>query len=179
MKKRIFGQLGFSLIELLVVIFITTVLSTLIVINYRSGQQRYNLDQTTQRLAANLRRMQNAALAPKIESGQTLPSCGYGIYTSSNSQYQLFYNVAANCNSVNKYYTSGSSVVLETVNLSGVTLTYSGPSCASDRCMSTYFIPPDPTTYIANNDSGPRVFTLTAGTNRTITVYLSGRIDIQ
>lgn len=172
---------GFSIVEFLVVIFIIALLTTLVLVNYRQGQQKNAVNSATQRLTADLRRAQNSALAVKTEK-EGMPACGYGIYTPSANQYQLFYNTAADCNSVDKYYRTGQSQVLETINLpSGVTLDSQGPSCAADRCKSTYFEPPDPITYIANNDSGPRIFTLSVsgGYSKTITVNLSGRIDIQ
>jgi len=111
---------GFTLIELIVVIGIMSILSALALAGYSSGRQSYNVNVAIQRLANDISRMQNLALTPKIEKGQTIPSCGYGIYVVSSSQYKLFYNVETHCNPDDPYYYKNShSQDLQTVDLSG------------------------------------------------------------
>ena len=92
-KQKKIKQEGFSLVEALVVISIIALLTTLVLANYRQGQQKSVLNSATQRLAADLRRAQNSALAVKTEK-EGMPACGYGIYTPSANQYQLFYNTS-------------------------------------------------------------------------------------
>lgn len=157
---------GFTLVELLVVIFIVGLFSGIILAGYNQSRKNNAVNNATQLLAVNLQRAQNLALAGKAQ-GAIIPA-GYGFYSQSAGQYLLFYNTGNN-----KQYNSGNSVVLETIVLSdGVSLSPSG--------QSVFFIPPDPTTYLNNANSGSVVFTLTKGSaNKNVTIYANGRIDIE
>jgi len=156
---------AFSVIEILVVIFVISLLATLVLTNYRSGQKKYNLTQSVQRFSADLRRAQNLSLAVRNEASG-IPA-GYGIYTLSTTQYVLFYNTSQAV----RVYDPGISRILETISLSsGVVVSPAG--------RSIYFMSPDPTTYINGVNSGSQVFTLTSGIfNQTVIVNFSGRID--
>ena len=157
-------QKGFTLIELLVSIFIIGLISGAVLTGYRTGQMRYNISRAAQQMAVDLHRVQNMALVGKTQ-GATVPA-GYGFYTSSASQYILFYNTTSV-----KTYGSGSTV-LETISLENASLSPTG--------RSVYFTPPEPLTYINGANSGSQNFVLTSGgTNKTVTVYASGRIDIE
>lgn len=184
-KQRKTKTDGFSLVEMLVVIFISALLSTLILVNYRAGQEKYNLSQAAQQLASDIRRIQNLALTGRVQ-GADIP-IGYGINIDSVNQYTIFYNKLPMPNPyTNKYKPTGSpsSINLETIALSsGVTL----DSVSVTHCI--FFAPPDPTTYIdGNNPSSPITFTLCPSNcscpsgcvnKKTITVDTSGRINIQ
>lgn len=164
---KISRQRAFSVIEMLVVVFVILLLTSLILVNYRSGQKKYNLTQSIQRLSADLRQAQNLSLAIKNEAGGT--PAGYGIHTLSATQYALFYNI----NQGLRAYSAGASQILRTITLSsGVTI--------SPSSQSIYFMSPDPTTYINGVNSGSQALILTSGSfNQTITVNASGRIDTQ
>ncbi len=160
-----FSQKGFSIIELLVVIFIVALLSGLVLVGFFSGQKRYAVSRAAQLLAADLRRAQNFAITGKIQ-GATVPA-GYGLYISSASQYKLFYN-----NNTNKQY-NASSITLETISLADAAITSAGIA------KSIYFTPPEPVTYINGAASGSQIFTITSNSySKTVTVDASGRISI-
>lgn len=158
---------GFSIVEFLVVIFIIALLTTLVLVNYRQGQQKNVLNSATQRLAADLRRAQNSALAVKTESAG-IPY-GYGIYVdNSGNQYRYFYNTG----SPPKY--TGSSNDLEIITLpAGVTI--------SPTQKDIFFIPPDPTTIINSpHYDTSQTFILTSGSyTKTVIIDVGGKIDIQ
>lgn len=168
---------GFSLVEILVVVLITGLLTTLVLINYRSGQQMYALNAAAQTLAADIHRAQNLALSGTVQGADN--PIGYGIYTLAAGQYILFYNSGSSPPPfADRYKKSGStgSVTLETISLTnGVTFN------AGSVDKSVFFSPPDPTTSINGNPSGSQVFTLTnsGGKTKTVTVDASGRVDIQ
>ncbi len=155
---------GFTLIELLVVIFIISLISGSVMISYFSGQKQYDVLRVSQKLAANLRQVQNMAISGK-KQGATVPT-GYGLFVTSAGQYQLFYNTdgspAHNASSIN----------FETINLPvNVSL--------SPASRTIFFVPPDPTTYINGVNSGSLTFTVTSGsTSKSVSVYSSGLIDI-
>ncbi len=155
---------GFSVMEILVVVFIIGLISVLVLVNFRTGRERNLLNTTVQRLSADLHRAQNLALSGSQQG------LGYGVHvtTPGNSQYIIFYNTDS---SLVYHATAPASVTIDTVTLSGITI-----SAGSD----VYFVPPDPTTNINGSPSGSRAFTLTTsgGQIRNVTVYASGRIEL-
>jgi len=152
------------LVELLVVIFIISLLTGSVFVSYRSGQQRYEISTSAQQLVANLRLVQNMALSGK-KIGSISPA-GYGLYSAAD-QYLLFYNVDENTS-----YAAGSSVIIQSIKLlPSVSLSPSG--------NSIYFVPPDPTTYLNDIISGSLTFTLTSGNaSKQLTVSSSGLIEL-
>lgn len=167
---------GFTIVEMLVVIFIMTVFSTLFLAYYRNNQRQYQLNMVVQTMASDFRRTQNSALAGTAQSAG-IPF-GYGIHVESASQYTLFYNGPQQPPGQLYNYKKppgNSSIDLETVNLpTGVTI--------APTSQDVFFIPPDPTTYFNGSlaASGTSLqFTLTAagGLSKTITVYSNGRIE--
>lgn len=169
MPKRNFSasQKGFTIMELLVIIFVVTLLSALVLSSYRSGQNISVVNQAVQRFNADLRRAQNLALSGRAQGG-TIPT-GYGIYTSSATQYILFYNTTGS-----KVYVPGPSAEseeMETINLTEVQL--------APVSQNIYFTPPDPTTYINGVNSSLQAFAFSrGGVSKTVTVWASGRIDV-
>ena len=155
---------GFTIVELLVVMFIISLISASILAGYWRTQDKYCAVRVGQKLAADLRRVQNMALSGKIQDGQ-VPS-GYGLYTISSSRFVIFYNIDSN-----KVFNNG-SVTTEAVTLEGGVLSPVG--------SSIFFVPPDPTTYIDGVASGSKTFNLNlSGFNEAVTVYSSGRIEIE
>ena len=160
MIKTIFkkNSQGFTLIEMLVIIFIISLLSVLILANYQGGKKKYALLQANQKLISDLRRAQNMAInGTEIEGHcSTVFACfGYGIYLNSGSSYLLFAD-----NNNNKIYDSGEG--FETINLPFPIIIQSTiPSPAY-----VFFEAPDPITYI-NQNSG-------VGVSAKITLQIQG-----
>lgn len=164
-KTRTKNQAGFTLVELLVVIFIISLISGSVLYSSWKGQDQYYVSKSVQKLAADLRRAQNLALSGQTQ-GVIMPR-GYGLYFVSGSQYYIFYNTSSDL-----VYAAGASVLLETINLTN-------NAVVSPIAQSIYFTPPDPTTYINGVNSGSLTLILTKGTrSKTITTYSSGKIDI-
>ena len=160
---KIFVSRGFTLTELLVVVFIIALISGSFLASFWRGQDQYYVAKAAQKLAADLRRAQSLALAGKMQ-GATAPA-GYGLYAPSAGQYVIFYNTDAS-----KVY-GAASVTLETVVLEKAALSPSG--------ANVFFVPPDPTTYLNGSNTGSQTLTI-AGTNnsKSVTVSVGGRIDI-
>ena len=160
---------GFTLIEMLAVLFIAVLMSTAILVNYNSGQTVTRVNASAQRLAADFRQAQNLALSGKAQGG-VMPK-GYGIYSQSSSQYVLFYNTVEN----SKF--NPESIVLDTINLSDVTLLPVG--------VTVFFTPPNPSICVVDDADLPgvsnrdQVFTLTAGSLvKTVSIHQGGRVEI-
>ena len=162
LKKRLNSN-GFTLIELLVVIFIMALISGSVMVGSWRGQNQYAVSRAVQKMSADLHRVQSMALAGKTQ-GAITPS-GYGLYSQSASQYQLFYNTGAS-----QVY-DGSSVVMETVTLAKAALAPVG--------SNIFFTPPNPTTYINGGLGGSQTFTIiSGGYAKNVTVFSGGRIEI-
>ncbi|MFH1667875.1 MAG: prepilin-type N-terminal cleavage/methylation domain-containing protein [Candidatus Komeilibacteria bacterium] len=154
-KRYLANQSGFTLVELLVVIFIMSLLTSLILISYRSSEKRYALNQAAQQLVSNLRKAQSMAMSGV---GIREQYCGYGIKVDSGSSpgsYIFYADKSGNCqNSNNKY--DASDDIIETINLPNqIIIQASSPA-------DFFFKSPDPTTYI-NQVS-------VSGVGRTITL---------
>ena len=136
---------GFTLIELLVVTSIIILLSALLLADYRSGQRRYNLNQSAQKLASDLRKAQNMAIGG-VEL-VALQYYGFGIETNPTAQ-PTSYRFYADKNGNQRY--DGSDDVLETVKLTaGVTLT-------SASSFDIFFAAPSASVFI-NGDNSPGI----------------------
>lgn len=168
-KNYLGQQAGFTLTELLVVMFIISLLSSIVLANHRSGQKRYALSQATQQLVSNLRKAQNMAMSG-VDIGEVVGEpgkyyCGYGIetnYTARPTSYRFFLDKSPNCQTSNNQYDSNDKL-LETVNLPDkikIKLTTPSPP------LDVFFKPPDPTTYIKNNSG--------VGISGTVTLELEG-----
>lgn len=159
---------GFTLTELLVVMFIIGLITISVLANFWRGQNQYSVAVSVQKFQSNLRRVQNMALSGKqVPTGCVAPNCakGFGIYSKSANNYIIFYNIDNG-----KVYDIATSVVLENIALDKVLLSPVG--------KSIFFVPPDPTTYIDGSNSGSQVFTVTNnGYSRVVTVNFSGLIQ--
>lgn len=182
---------GFTLVEMLAVIFIISLLSTLLIANYRRSQKQYALEQAAQKLVSNLRRVQAMAM-----SGQDISPGGvwcYGLYIKKGeSGYTLFKDLDGDF-----FYDKGASNVErleDPVTLpSGISAvqiipTYNGLDEPSMKnTLHICFASPDPTTYI-NKKNDPTlvpqgIITLQHGTDtslvKTITINLAGAVKAE
>ncbi len=167
---------GFSMIEMLVVLFIVTLISSIVLVNFRSGEADINLREAAQKLALDLRRAQASA-----ESVSTLPASssvpyGYGIYLdqSTPTSYIFF----ADLNNDKSY--SISDQIIETITLpANIQIMSLSPGSP----LQVYFLSPSPVTYINLSTSSTATIILQVASTtlktKTITVNSVGRIDVQ
>ena len=136
---------GIGLIEMIVVICIIVVLTAMAFANYRKGQQQLALDRTAYKLAQDIRRAQEMAMAAKECSacGGGVPSGGYGIYLEQGDEFYLLY-----ADNGNGQYGAGDTQIGDDINLErGIYISGLLPSEASIS-----FEPPDPVTVIKDGD---------------------------
>lgn len=90
MKKEDKKQQGFSLIEMLVVIFIVVLISATLIVNWRKNEKQYLLQRVAQNIVQDIRKMQDMALNGTKYENQIPYS--YGIFFDKNKKksYQLF-----------------------------------------------------------------------------------------
>jgi len=169
-KNYLGQQAGFTITELLVVMFIISLLSSLVLANHRSGQKRYALSQATQQLVSDLRRVQNMAMSGVDMADRS----GYGVYVEKDDNFYIIY---ADENDNSTYQPSDATI--ETIDLSNQ-IKISSVSPLSSK-IDIFFKPPEPTTYINANDGVGISGTITlkledTSLTKTITVTTVGLI---
>ena len=166
---------GFTLVELLVSIFIIALLLAFALINYRGAKQKLALERAASKLAQDIRRVQGMALGSEKVQGQSSVN-GYGIYFSSGGQGEE-YILFADINSNNKY--DGGDTEIETIFLEkGIKIKNTSPSN-----LSIVFVPPDPDVYIepGNKTLAEIIICLEKDENqiKTIEVNKAGLIEVE
>ena len=165
-------QTGFTMIELLVVMFIITLLTASVLVSYRSGQRKYVLTQSAQQLVSDLRQAQNMTI-----SGVDISSYhGYGIHAKDNDNFYILF-ADENGDSV---YKASNDTIIKTVNLPNLIKI---DSVSPSSKLDVFFKSPNPITYINNNFSIGQVGTIVleienTSLNKTITVTTAGLIQI-
>ena len=153
------GLGGFTLIELLVTISIIVILTGIVLVSYQSGKKQFALQRAANKLAQDIRRAEEMALAAETccTSPATVPAGGYGIYLQDAND--TYYHLYADIYPVqgNEQYDFVNDRVIETITLEqGVKILPLSPSS-----LSINFKPPNPT------------IALTGGSNEvTITIAL-------
>jgi len=171
--KKINLSKGFTLTELLVVTSIILILTVVVLASYKFFQSGIFLQQSTNRLIQDIRRMEGMAIA-----AQECSSCdpknykySYGVYFNSSSQdsYILF----ADCNN-NKNY-DGNDDIIEKVKLDKDIII----SSLSANSLSIVFSPPDPEVDI-NPSSDEAEITLSdnKGRSKKVIINKAGLIAI-
>lgn len=115
--KKEKNNAGFTLLEITIVIVIITVLFSIFLVNYRGAEKEFALSRSAHKLAQDIRRVQEMAIAsqitpPDFEAAESVfPEGGYGIYikvtpleTEKTGRYIIF----ADCDDDDKYDESGS-----------------------------------------------------------------------
>lgn len=183
--KKFFGlkllsrEGAFTLVELLIVMFIMGLLSVIAIANYKDGKKQYQLNLDAQKLISQIRKAQNMSMSgSNVESGY----CGYGINLdqSNPESYIIFKETHANCS--NFLYNSSQDEVVETLKLSEVVKIESlSKDGSSKNSLDIFFEPPDPKTYI-NNDNTNSLGTVVLkikgeAQTKTITINEEGSIE--
>jgi len=140
-------QKGFTMIELLIVIAITSILTVAVLASYRGASRDYALDQGIQQLISDLRKAQNMGMNG-VDVNDTTDYCGYGLVISPESTSYIFYADKKNdCDNSNNKYTPGEEI--ETIVLSNrIIIASTTPD------LDILFKYPEPTAYI-NQDPTP------------------------
>jgi prepilin-type N-terminal cleavage/methylation domain-containing protein len=171
--KRIVKNKGFTLVEVVVTLFIVALMYTIIFINYRQSGQGLALQRSANKLAQDIRRVEQMAMASASNSNcPTTYRYGSGIYfkISEPDHYILF----ADCND-NQVYDDTSDSLIEDINLEkGITIN----SLSGNPYLTITFSPPDPKITISS--VAPAWIRLeVAGQTKTISINEVGLIETQ
>jgi len=140
--KKILGKhkRGFTLVELLVIIFVIVSLSTLVFVNYKTGSKMLNLQRASQKLAQDIRYAQEMSI-----SGVECITCssepaGYGVFidkSSDNKSYFIYADIDGN-----QYYQLLQDEIVENFDLEEGVIIHDISDSSSVVCIN--FSPPDP-----------------------------------
>ncbi len=99
------GSKGFTMIELVIVIFITVTLAALVTVNFRSMRAQQEAQRSVNETISKIREIQNFILTGKILSGSAPAQAYILTFNTLGTSYVI------------TYITPGATTTLETVNL--------------------------------------------------------------
>lgn len=151
---RLFQSKGFTIVELLVVIFIITTLTTVSVAYYRQGEKQLAFQRTVSKVVQDIRRVQEMAMSGK--------KCPTGVLCTNESRYGIGFERQKKdsyfifIDNGDGFYKEHEDYILEEVKLGNETeiirLEIEGTS--RNQVFIT-FLPPDPTTIIKHSAGIP------------------------
>ena len=185
MKEAISKNRGFTLVEMLVVIFIIGLISSTLVFSWRKNERQYKLQMAAQKIVQDIRKAQEIALAGKQvwdgPQGQYTVPNSFGVYFNRTSprSYIIFGDILGNPG-----YQSGSAdVVLETASIESGIEIY---SLSGGNFMNITFSIPDGFTSILQGPSNQATITIRrinascpSKNCKSIIVKNTGEISIQ
>lgn len=166
---------GFTFTELLVVMFILSLLSTMVLISYRNNQKGYLLSQSAQKLVSDIRKAQNMAISGVDISGGNY--YGFGIYVLDNATSYILYGDEDG----DSIY-QPSDTTIETVNFSGeIRIGETAPLLAG---VDVFFRSPNPITYIDGDNLAGKTATITleiigTSSNKPVVITTAGLIEVR
>lgn len=169
---RAHSRLGFTLIETLVVVAITVLLSGVLFVYNRSSDNQVVLAAEQARVAGFLFRAKSFALQKNIRHGDAA-ACGFGVYFERPRRLVLFEDLPAAggaCGTNSKAYEPGEEIEELALN---PRVTFKSFSQGNDKVNVTFDAP-----YLETHGIGTVVLELTAtGGTREVTVWAGGAIS--
>lgn len=142
---------GFTLLELLVVVGITALLSAILISYSSSSRQQIALYAEEARLGQTIYRAKFIALSSYVRSTGSPGTCGYGVHIdyAAMSYYLFSYNKPANsgCDSINSIDTNSENI-MSTFRLNK-NIKLVAPS-GTPRLDDILYVPPDPKIIISS-----------------------------
>lgn len=91
-KKFFQEDKGFTLFELLIVIFIIGLISSILIVNVRKGEKQYQVQLAAQEIAQNIRKAQDMALVGFKYDPDSPPPYKYGVFffKQTPTSYKIF-----------------------------------------------------------------------------------------
>lgn len=156
MKGTIPKNRGFTLVEMLVVIFIIGIISTILIVNWRKNENQYKLQRAAQEIAFNIRKAQEMALNGRKCSDGEVPNSSFGVNfdNATINSYTIF----CDRNDNNMYQTPSADLFVETISIESGIIIHSLSSGAQD--LDIAFSLPDSFTVINPQAASPATITI-------------------
>lgn len=161
---------GFTLVEILVVVSITAMLSSVLILYSRTGEKQILMFREQSKVINLITKAKSLALQTYIDGAS---ACGYGIHFTLPDTMILFKDQSADCTTSDNVYSGPSEDFSHLILGTGIVFS------ASD-ISDILFIPPDPTVKL-NPDQVFGIITLQTldgNTSASIKVNNSGQISI-
>lgn len=166
-KKNVFG---FTIIELLTIITIISILTSIMFLNWKSVGEDLKLQQAANKLTQDIRKVSEMALSAKVIDEKNpaknfVPAGGYGIHLRIHPSKEIF--IFADCND-DKRFTPGNQCGSPgskfEEKLSSLELAREIEIVNSDE-LDIVFKPPNPMVYINEASSGEETITIRLKSN--------------
>lgn len=172
---------GFTIVELLVSIFIVVLITGLFMVNYHSAEKRLKLNVVKQKLASDIRVAQNNSLGEKTYASNAVTKGGWGVHfdLSNPTSYLIFTD--QDVPNGNRAYDNGEAVEIKNLP-SEIFIDSLKVNEAPVDSLNITFLPPDPITFInAQTYSRARITLKESVNNSTasVTVNFFGLIDVE
>jgi len=176
--------LGFTLIEMMVVVSIILILSLISIPVYQGSKKQLALQRAVNKLAQDIRKAEEMAMLAKEFQG-AVPQGGYGISLTTVTPGK--YIVFADCNSNQMYDSSGTPCgndtapeKVEEIEIEkGIQIETLSPNSPLDT-LDIVFTPPDPAIWVNSGTSTTGIITLKIDNSTTsVKVLPSGLIFIE
>ncbi|MCX8015826.1 MAG: prepilin-type N-terminal cleavage/methylation domain-containing protein [Patescibacteria group bacterium] len=132
MKNR-----GYTLVEILVVLGVTALLSGLLFVYSRQGEKIGEIMRVRAQVVSDINRVKNLAITAATWQGQL--TCGYGIYFDiPNNQYIIFTDISADCKSSNHLRNQAQTQDVERIK------TPQRFTLVNTNVQQVFFMPPQP-----------------------------------
>ncbi|PJE50542.1 MAG: hypothetical protein COV29_04005 [Candidatus Yanofskybacteria bacterium CG10_big_fil_rev_8_21_14_0_10_36_16] len=185
-SRKYFGNSnsGFSLIEVLLVTTILSILSTVLILTFRSDtSNQVSRIRAAKVIATDIRRIQSLALSTTSYDGET--TCGYGMLKQNSNTYILYAGLSGGitCQSKPKNYQAGIDKIIEVKQIINSNLKF------QNNFKDIFFKPPDPIVYFQNThniNAQPEEIKIIKKSENTcaqspctiVKVYVSGKVEI-
>lgn len=112
--KQFNKEKGFSLFELLVSIAVISIITIIVLVNYRAGEKQYALRRSAHKLAHDIRRVQEMSMSAQkcqVCDPVQIPKTGYGIFLDKNYEQGNGYRLYADTSGNNEFFDSLDTIV--------------------------------------------------------------------
>lgn len=175
-NKKIKNNLaGFTLAELMVSIFIITILTGTFLANYHGINKRSEINMIAQKMLSDIHLAQSNSLSLEEYGANNIPSGGWGIHlVEEESGYIIF----ADNNGDKVYSIDEGEESLGAKNISMDNVAISNIDLADS--LDIVFLPPDPEVYFNGVSNQEAIITLSDGeSDKSIVINFLGVVDVE